>query len=111
MTVRSTLRTITHRAALLSALAWTFITALPAHAVQVPVDDVGSPPPTTPPGSGAKPYVEPICRTVTVKGRVFYNDLRRNGRFSERLNQGNTKGTAEPYTPRSTSPDLLTTRG
>ncbi len=99
MTTRSSFRTITHRAALLFALAWTFTTAFPAHAVQVPVDDVGSSPPTTPPGNGAKPYIEPICRTVTVKGRVFYNDLRRNGRFSERTNQGNTKGTAEPYTP------------
>ncbi|MEO8629097.1 MAG: hypothetical protein ABI612_13485 [Betaproteobacteria bacterium] len=98
MTTRSALRTITHRTAVLSALVWIFTAAISAHAIPVPVDDPGSPPPTTPPGSGAKPYVEPMCRTVTVKGRVFYNDLRRNGRFSLRTNQGNTKGTAEPWT-------------
>ena len=41
----------------------------------------GSPPPTTPPGSGAKPYIEPMCHTVTVTGRVFFNDLHRNGKL------------------------------
>ena len=98
MTTRSKLRTITHRTALLSALAWMLTAAFSTQAVPVPVDDVGSPPPTTPPGSGAKPYIEPMCHTVTVTGRVFYNDLRRNGRFSLRRNQGNTPGSAEPWT-------------
>jgi hypothetical protein len=98
MTTRRTLRAIAQNAAALSAFAWTLIAALPANAVQVPVDDVDSPPPTMPPGSGAKPYVPPLCRTVTVTGRVFYNDLGRNGRFTLRRNQGNTPGRAEPWT-------------
>ena len=64
MTTRSKLRTITHRTALLFALAWMVTAASSAHAVPVPVDDVGSPPPTTP-QVGAKPYIEPMCHTVT----------------------------------------------
>lgn len=93
------LRIIAPRAALLSAAAWLFASPVPAHAIPVPVDDVDSPRPTTPPGSGAKPHIEPMCRMVTATGRVFYNDLRRNGRFSLRANQGGTPGRAEPWTP------------
>lgn len=92
------LRIFARRAALLSALPWLLTSPFSAHAVPVPVDDIGSSPSTTLPGSAAKPYAEPICRTVTVKGRVFYNDLRRNGRFSLRTNQANMKGSAEPWT-------------
>lgn len=98
MNVSSTLRIGARRIALLSATAWVIAAASAVHAVPVPVDDVDSPPPETPAGTGAKPYLEPVCRMVTVRGHVFYNDLRRNGRFSERTYRGgNTAGSAEPW--------------
>jgi hypothetical protein len=61
-------------------------------AKQVPVDDPGSPPVDE---TGGLPAV---CKTITVKGKVFYNDLRKYGRFADRKTIFPTiAGTADPY--------------
>lgn len=38
------------------------------------------------------------CRTVTITGSMFYNDLRSTGRFGDRYSSSGV-GTADPYTP------------
>jgi hypothetical protein len=38
------------------------------------------------------------CRTVTISGSVFYNDLRSTGRFADRYSPTGAVGSADPYT-------------
>lgn len=48
-------------------------------------------------GDPVYPSLTNFCRTMTISGNVFYNDLRTHGRFSLRDREGGGTGAAEPY--------------
>jgi hypothetical protein len=70
-----------------------------AQAKEVPIDDPGSPPQDHTQGKAA------VCKAVTVTGHVYYNDLRRNGRFSQRRDMQNAPGHASPWTSKPAAGD------
>jgi len=73
----------------------------PAYAKEVPVDEPGSPPQDNAQGKAA------VCKAVTVTGHVYYNDLRKDGRFSQRRDAVNATGHAKPWTSKPAAGDNI----
>jgi len=84
---------------------WVSIVAMaaiwPAYAKQVPVDEPGSPGQDYTQGKAA------VCKEVSVTGHVFYNDLRQDGRFSERRDMDGKPGHANPWTSKPAAGDNI----
>ena len=58
------------------------------------------------PGGGGGDGGGSQCKTITVSGNLYYNDLRAKGRFSDRRARStpSVAGSADPYTPNPITP-------
>jgi hypothetical protein len=60
------------------------------------------------PGSDSGQTLAPVCKTVSLRGKVFYNDLRDVGLFADRMTiVPGVAGHANPWTPSTTPYNYL----
>lgn len=78
-------------------ISFSLLVALSACVDQPAVDTHAEPLAQTQDGTPVGPSYTNFCRTVTVTGSVFYNDLRTHGRFTLRAKPDGTDGTRESF--------------